>query len=294
VGYIVVGVDGSPGSDHALRWASDEAELHGWRLRVVMAFEYETASVAMPPMRSIPEYREVEERARRALAETLREVPVGTRVEELVAEGSPSEVLLEAGQEAELIAVGSRGIGGFRGLLLGSVSRQVASRATVPAAVVPTWAGTVTRGRIVVGTDGSEAAAAALRWAAREAAVRDAQLEVVRVGDVARIPGPPGVVFSVEPEEELAAARQDAQRAVDEVLGPEPSVAVRVRGAVGHPTRQLLESAEEADLLVLGNRGRGRITDALLGSTSAGCVTHAPCPTVVVPSGTVEVDVPST
>ncbi len=144
-------------------------------------------------------------------------------------------------------------------------------------------------GRIVVGVDGSERSATALRWAAEEAALRQAVLDVVQAmpsegawvdtGGLAE----PGLL-SLPPDESLAAAMdEELARQVEEVLGTlPPADRLRVRGVPGPPAEALLEAAEGADLLVVGSRGRGGLGSLLLGSTSAHCVHHAPCPVVVV------------
>jgi nucleotide-binding universal stress UspA family protein len=134
--------------------------------------------------------------------------------------------------------------------------------------------------RIVVGVDGSDESVAALHWAAEEARWRGAQLEVVHAWSwdhAAPIPmvGPgPGEVRR-EAEETLQMALQDARL---------HGVAASGRVVEGHPSAALQRLAAGADLLVVGSRGRGTITSALLGSVSTHCVHHAPCPVVVVPS----------
>ena len=93
---------------------------------------------------------------------------------------------------ADLLVVGARGMGGFRGLLLGSVSRRCAHLATVPLVIVRRMAGVQHRGRIVVGVDGSESSAGALRWARREAAVRGCRLSVLHAWQ------PQGLAFAFD------------------------------------------------------------------------------------------------
>jgi nucleotide-binding universal stress UspA family protein len=143
-------------------------------------------------------------------------------------------------------------------------------------------------GRIVVGVDGSEEAAAALRWAVEEARLRDATVEAVHAW--AYIPmtttADSGLVPMAwtESTEMLDATHDAAARVaedqVESVLGKGHGVTVSI--VQGDASDALLEVAQGADLLVVGNRGRGALKEALLGSTSGRVADHAPCPVVIV------------
>jgi nucleotide-binding universal stress UspA family protein len=143
-------------------------------------------------------------------------------------------------------------------------------------------------GRIVVGIDGSAHAAAALRWAAEEAALRSASLEAVHAWSFVPVatPADTGLVpmawtDNVELFDITRQAAEDAAAAqVTEVLGQGHSATVSV--VEGGSDEVLLAAAQGADLLVVGNRGRGNLAAALLGSTSAKVADEAPCPVVVV------------
>lgn len=121
-GRIVVGVDGSAAGDEALRWAVRLAPTLGATVQVVSAWELEFE----PASRDI-----VDETIRRVFGGAA---PDGLDV--LVKAGNPARLLLDAGRGATMIVVGSRGVGGFTGLLLGSVSRSVAEHATCPVMIV--------------------------------------------------------------------------------------------------------------------------------------------------------------
>jgi nucleotide-binding universal stress UspA family protein len=138
------------------------------------------------------------------------------------------------------------------------------------------------QGRIVVGVDGSTGAAAALRWAVTEAAVRGASIEAVCAW---HFPVPVGLPYadaqtlaSVDLE---TAARAELASAVES--GPSSGVPIEQRVVFGHAAEQLLTAAEGADLLVVGSRGRGGFAGLLLGSVSRQCAEHARCPVVIVP-----------
>ncbi len=141
MGAIVVGFDGSEGSLRALRWAADEGRLRSAQLRVVFAWEYPVnlwagAGWAIPDGAMLSDFHELaEERLERALAEAGPALD-GLQVERSVIEGAAAPALLEAAKGAELLVVGSRGHGGFAGLLLGSVSQQCAHHAPCPMVII--------------------------------------------------------------------------------------------------------------------------------------------------------------
>jgi nucleotide-binding universal stress UspA family protein len=149
MGFIVVGVDGSPGSLAALRFALAEARLrgdrlvalHAWVLPVeeaVHPFLLEAPGGGGPPLPELQEALGAAAAARleAALAQAAGE-PGAAEVERRVVEGAPAAMLVEASQGADLLVVGSRGHGGFRSLLLGSVSQQCAHHSRCPVVIVP-------------------------------------------------------------------------------------------------------------------------------------------------------------
>ncbi|MBL7495952.1 universal stress protein [Frankia sp. CNm7] len=134
---IVAGTDGSEGSLDALRWAASEAELRGAELLVLLAWQPPYTGPYLP---AIPlDAGIVEEAAREGLRQALTAVfgdspPDGVRAE--IRQGTAAKVLTDAGKEADLLVVGSRGHGGLVGALLGSVSTAVIHHATCPVLVV--------------------------------------------------------------------------------------------------------------------------------------------------------------
>jgi len=136
---IVVGVDGSPGAREALGLALREARLRGADLRIVAAWQVPAAVYAGGYGLGDSElFSQLEQDARDSVARALEDADAaGVEVSIVVREGSPSEVLLEEAADADLLVVGSRGLGGFRGLLLGSVGQQCAHHAPCPLVIVP-------------------------------------------------------------------------------------------------------------------------------------------------------------
>lgn len=153
-GTIVVGVDGSPESDAALRWALEEGRVRDATVRAIYAWEQPPLDVATAdagfgtPGLALPtpptEYMEIrhaiEDEANRLLPEALERAggaATGVEVEQQVVEGLAGDVLVEAARSADLLVVGSRGRGGLKGLLLGSVSQHTLHNAPCPVVVLP-------------------------------------------------------------------------------------------------------------------------------------------------------------
>jgi nucleotide-binding universal stress UspA family protein len=140
---IVVGVDGSDGAANALEFAAAEAALRETQLRIVSAWEMPDWRYTAPPgfepvldPATIDAFRELgKEVADKALA-TVKERHPSLQVEAISVQGHPADALLAQGADAALIVVGRRGLGGFKSLLLGSVSQQVVHHATCPVVVV--------------------------------------------------------------------------------------------------------------------------------------------------------------
>lgn len=133
---IVVGVDGSPSSLQALRWAATQAERTGARLRAVTVWHMPTTYGWIPPVADF----DWPGNARTTLEEAVKEAldpEQQARVERDVVEGHPASALARAAQGADLLVVGSRGREGFEGMLLGSVATHVLAHATCPVLVVP-------------------------------------------------------------------------------------------------------------------------------------------------------------
>lgn len=139
-GRVVVGVDGSPGSLQALSWAGREARLRNATLEVVAAWTYPTPVLLVPVAPDPPQVKTLRKHAREMIEHALEKVADdvdGVDIDLRVVEGDTPAVLLERAKGADLLVVGSRGLGGFRGLLLGSVSQQCVQHATSPVLVVP-------------------------------------------------------------------------------------------------------------------------------------------------------------
>jgi len=277
---IVVGIDGSSFGEAALSWAAGEAALRSAPLVLVYAFQWPLMG---HPISNIETVDTEPELARQMLLDhacTARELAPRIEVGSRMIFGSPARTLLEMGRGAEMVVVGSRGLGGFAGLLAGSVSLQVAEHSDSPAVVVR--ASGTPGGPILVGLDG-HLSEAALGWAFDEAARHGATLLAVHAW--AEPDGHDGPAPDLDDPVEA-----DASERLFDVLArwrhKYPMVPVTEEHTRGHPVPVLLERAATARLMVVGSRGRGGFAGLLLGSTSQGVLRHAPCPVAVIRSRT--------
>lgn len=267
---IVVGVDGSAGARGALVWAGREAALHGASLTALLAW-----SLLDQPGAFRPDYGQDDALA--ALRAWVGEAGLSVEVDCQVVCDLPAAALLEAAASADLLVVGSRGLGGFKELLLGSVSAVIAERSASPVAVVRE--ASHPNGPVVVGLDGSANAVRSLRWAADEARRRGVPLELVHawVGGLAPMFGLP---VSVPVEDAERAAQHLLDRAAETV--DLTGIDVAHLALQGTPAGVLVDRSRTAGLVVVGSRGRGGLTAVLLGSTSRHLLHHAAAPVVVV------------
>jgi nucleotide-binding universal stress UspA family protein len=275
---IVVGTDGSEHATVAMRWALDEAAVHGAELEVVLVWSLFDQHHPDRSDKFEPGYSEASARTTLAawVSEALGE---DARVSQRVITDFAARGLLEAGDAADLLVVGARGKGGFQGLLVGSVSDKVAQMARRPVAVVREQA-PVAGGRVVVGVDGSARSLDALRWAADEARARSAELEVVHAWNLPMMSAPPVVsLFS-----DMGTLEEAGRATLDLALADPALKGVNTRShlVAGGAAQALLGRAAGATLLVAGTRGLGRVAGALLGSVSRQLVNHAPCPVVLI------------
>jgi nucleotide-binding universal stress UspA family protein len=141
-----------------------------------------------------------------------------------------------------------------------------------------------TQSRIVVGVDGSEPSREALRWAVRQAGLTGATVEAVIAWHSPYIPA--GYAWAPLALMDHSAFVKTAQMvvtdAVSSVVDPAGTVPVTTKVVEANPAQALLDAASGAELLVVGSRGYGGFTEALLGSVSQHCVHHASCPVVII------------
>jgi nucleotide-binding universal stress UspA family protein len=285
---IVAATDGSRESLHAVEWAAREAVLRSAPLRIVSAAsllprmigsqgtsQYETVSDHL---------RDDRNRALSVATERAAATAPGLLIDTDVLTGPPAEAVTESGSGALMLVVGSRGIGAFAAMILGSVSRYAAIHAPCPVVVVREET-TATQKQVGIGISDSDTSADALEFAFEEAALRKAsvvaihawhtpQYDISRAGDAPV--GPAAEVF------EDAAVRQ-LDKLLDDWRKKYPDVPVSQDVVHGHPGRALVGLSARADLVVIGRRsmhsgvhGPGTVTHAVLN--------HAHGPVATVPS----------
>jgi nucleotide-binding universal stress UspA family protein len=281
---IVVGVDGSESSLRALGWAAREAVCWGAGLDVIHAWVPYSIYADTAYMDPVPFEAAAQRILDAAVGSLDRRGAAPADVRPRLVINDSAIGLVEAAANAALLVVGSRGRGGFAGLLLGSVSHWCVEHASCPVAIVPPQSSSDRHGRIVVGVDGSEPSYEALHWAFAEAARHDARLDVVNAYDEHRFVSPFGPIVAVDPHELEKSSRALLEKMTAGTGGwadARPR-AVELIPCSASAARALVEAADGADLLVVGSRGRGTVRGLLLGSVSQQCVHHTSCPIVVV------------
>ena len=287
---VVVGVDGSGSAYRAVEWAAAEAVRRGAELRLVRAFSWTTSERPIRDGGRVAQYRDEllkiargqVARAARIAADVRPEVETTTQV----AIGAPIEVLGSEARRAQLLVLGDRGLGGLAGLLLGSVAVGLAAHAACPVVIVRgDRAGTGNEeSPVVVGIDDSSISDAALAFAFDAAAARGVGLVVVHAWSPTAIDDALAPVMDWD----AATAEEDALLA-ERLTGWEqkrPEVPVRRTVVRNGAVRSLVAASREAQLVVVGSRGRGNATGLLLGSVSHGVLHASHCPVAIVRPGT--------
>lgn len=280
---IVVGIDGSTHADLALRWAVREAQLRDAELELVHGYAVEVLRTALrESSRELAEGTVAQVVARNG--ELLDGVKWSTTLTPLV-RGQYAHALVEAGDEAELVVVGSRGLDGFAELLLGSTSYRTAGHAPCPVAVVRGGDSAEAARSVVVGIDDSRVARRALRWAVEEATLRRVPLTVVHAYLLPTL----HLLGDARTDREIAQVRTWAQERAEAVMsnalatiGASDLPLERVT-ALGSPAGVLLDHTRPDDLLVVGCRGRTTLGRMVLGSVSHQVLHHAAGTVVVAP-----------
>lgn len=288
-GAVVAGIDGSASAVRAAVWAGTEARRRRRPLRLVQVYALPQVHAPIAAGTHEQVRAGLAERAEGWLAEArtavLAESP-GLEIATAAREWNPVAAFVQESGHAELVVLGSRGLGGFTGLLVGSTAVSVVAHAHCPIVVVrgrrpqdpPPVAGPV-----IVGTDGSSDSDSALAFGCEEARLRGVGLTAVHtwsdiVADGALRPHP----LQADAAEIDQAERAKLADQVSPWRDKFPDLTIDLDVTRGRPVRTLLDRAEDAQLIVVGCRGRGGFTGMLLGSTSQALIVHSPCPVAVI------------
>ncbi|MDN5718363.1 MULTISPECIES: universal stress protein [unclassified Corynebacterium] len=287
---IVVAVDGSDAGAAAVAWAANAAAKRSAPLKLVTAYtmpQFMYADGMIPPQEL---YDQLEDEAMEKINDA-REIVTGfdenIEVSYYIGEATPIDLLLQLSEDADIVVMGSRGLGGLSGLVLGSVSSAVVSHAACPVVVVRKDNDVTVEnkyGPVVVGVDGSDISRKALDYAFREADARGATLRAVHSWADAQVQT--SLVGLAAVQSQLDAMSAQERKILQDELAPMrekyPEVTVEEVVERDRPIQVLKENSDDAQLLVLGSHGRGGFRGMLLGSTSRALLQYAPCPMMVV------------
>ncbi|MEV6158653.1 universal stress protein [Nonomuraea sp. NPDC052129] len=272
-GRIVVGVDGSAPATAAVEWAAADARRRGLDLRIVHVCEQWPHG----PGEFSAEYCAG---ALEAAADRARELAGSVEVTTELRAGNVIDDLIDESASADSVVLGSRGLDGFSGMVLGSVSMAVAGHARDPVVIVR-GPGGEEHGRIVIGYDGSEHSEAAMQYAIDQACSRPARLHVLYAWQL-----PIFSPYAAGYNSLLEEAFQHEVRIAGERVVPwsekNPDVEITDEQLCEHPAGALIKAAATADLVVVGSRGLGGFASAVLGSVGHAVLHHATCPVAVV------------
>ncbi|WP_369369872.1 universal stress protein [Promicromonospora sp. Populi] len=283
---VLVGVDGSVSATQAVQWAALEASRRGTSLSLVHVWTPVPAGV--PHAATLGPYEDgLIEQGRQWLAEAAtvaQEAAPGIITSTKLINGSVAGRLIGRSASADLMVLGSRGLGGFTGLVVGSIAIAVATHGHCPVVVVrgaDPQSAPRQEGPVVVGVDGSPTSRAAIEFAFQAASLRKAPLVAVHAwSDL-----PVTTVW------EMTTSWQSIQQRESELLSQwlaesqarYPGVHVEQVVVRDGPAHILLDHSKSAQLVVVGSRGRGGFRGLLLGSTSQALIQHAACSVAVVP-----------
>ncbi|MEI8406585.1 MULTISPECIES: universal stress protein [unclassified Kribbella] len=268
---IVVGIDGAADCENAIRWATTEAAARGTGLRLVHAFVWPEFPVPLGPSDVAPGLRAYADKIVADALELATKLAPDLPITAERVDGFPSPVLLRESRTADLLVIGSRGLGGALGMLVGSTGTDLAAHAHCPVVIIRPEEAVDQGRRVVIGYDGSPAAGAALDFGLAHARRHHVDARVVAVHS-------PHEDHQRVTQHDLARAVQSRQ------TGP---VAELIH-VTGHPAEELLSWSTDARLLVVGARGRGGFTGMLLGSVSQTVLRQAQCPVAVIPRSAVQ------
>ncbi|MGQ4431337.1 MULTISPECIES: universal stress protein [unclassified Streptomyces] len=290
---VVAGLDGSPESRAAAEWAAREAELRGLPLKIVHVWVPAPNPLAQAPLMGTETQQQWSERVPREAGESLRRHHPGVDVTVEQVSGTPSDALVQAAKDADLLVLGSRGLSGVGGFLVGSVGLSVVARAELPVILVRADeqapdeeeappASTAAYRPVVLGLDAEGPADAVIEFAFAEAALRGTTLRVVYGWNL-----PPyyayGFALDAGLHDELSREETDS---LTEALRPwrqkHPGTEVFLEPRVGSAADHLVDASREASLVVIGRRIRRGALGAHIGPVAHGVLHHSTAPVAVV------------
>lgn len=288
---VIVGVDGSTAAQAALVWAAEAAARRREQLRIVHGLGIPMGTFANSKSERYGASQAARDAGQTLLTESA-EYARGARpdldVATVLAPEDAPAVLLNEARHGDVVVVGSRGLGAVRAIMLGSVSVRTSSHAPCPVVIVPEADDQDRhRGRVVVGVDGSDSSHRALRFALHHALATGSEVMVVNSWEVPLPADEASLAADAQSLHEEVFDRQSEEvvagvlaEVIDDRTQDLEISAVRMQA---NPVEALLKAGEDADLIVVGSRGRGGVQGLVMGSTSQGVLHHARGPVAVLP-----------
>lgn len=275
---IIIGVDGSEQSRIALAWGLKRATERAAAVELLHvaddSFLSESVAFLSEAQKASEEMLEAERNYARSLG---FEGPLtGTAVV-----GHPIVEVEVASKRADLLVLGEHAGSKWAGSFFGTRAVKIAAVAHCPVAVIPLVEQETAKRGVVVGIDGSEPARAAIEYAAAEASRRGTSLTAVYAWMPPLTPGLEYLWSEELIESQRAAAEEAITMGVSGLSERYPDLTIEREIVQSAPVAALLQVAEDAELLVVGSRGRGAISRLLLGSVSHGVLQALPCPVIV-------------
>lgn len=253
---VVVGIDGSPATEDAVRWAAAEAAARRTGLLLVHAFTWPGFPRPLLDGELPPGFRAGADQVVEDAVELARKLEPTTEVEGCHLDGCPALVLREASRDADVLVTGSYGLDPAVSATMGSTSTQLTANAYCPVVVVRPGADGGGGDHVLIGYDGSPSSSLALDFGLEHARRHHLRVQVV------------------------AAQRHEA-----DVRNSAGGQTVELMQIHGRPADEILQLASAARLIVIGARGLGGFTGLPLGSVSQAVLHHATCPVAVIPTG---------
>lgn len=275
---IIIGVDGSEQSRNALAWGLQRAKERDANVELLHVADDSFLSESVAFLSEAQKASEEMLVAERDYAKSLgfEGAITGTAVV-----GHPIVEVEAASKRADLLVLGEHSGSKWAGSFFGTRAVKIAAVAHCPVAVIPSNFQSEARSGVVVGIDGSEAAKKAIAYAAEEASRRGVSLTAVYAWMPPLTPGLEYLWSEELVESQRSAAEEAIAIGVAGLSSRYPDLEVKREIVQAAPVAALLQSAEEAELLVVGSRGRGAISRLLLGSVSHGVLQALPCPVIV-------------
>ncbi|MFC5931897.1 hypothetical protein D6T64_03210 [Cryobacterium melibiosiphilum] len=273
---IVLALNGGTGSPAALDWVIERARTIQISLELTTVIDLARVPTTITKDRVLPAY---EQMLMNAVSRVRREAPT-VQVMTSVRRGAPLQELLNSASDADLLVIGTREAAGS---LYGTLRHQIAAGVSCPLVIVPTdWM--PNNGSVVVGVDDDETSHLAVEFAAREAERIGRELSVVHAWRIPTLLALEWLSASASPYDEIRRAHAEVLAgAVERVRTEHPTVMVRDTLEHGSAALILTNTAEHAEMVVVGTHGRGMMAGLLLGSVAHDLLISMPCPVVVVP-----------